>query len=51
MFFCEQSYIDDVLTQNSQNAQRFYLKFKIYSDMEGLEYTEFVADCVTTAGA
>ena len=51
MFFCEKSHIDDVLTQNSRNAQRFHLKSKRYSDMEGLEYTEFVADCVTTAGA
>ena len=50
MFFCEKSHIDDVLTQNSQNTQRFK-EYKRHPNMKGLEYTEFVADCVTTAGA
>ena len=51
MFFCEKSHIDDVLTQNSQNTQRDFKEYKRYPNMKGFEYTEFVADCVTTAGA
>ena len=50
MFFCEKSHIDDVLTQNSQNTQRFK-EYKRDPNMKGFEYTEFVADCVTPAGA
>lgn len=30
---------------------RDFKEYKRYPNMEGLENTEFVADCVTTAGA
>ena len=30
---------------------RDFKEYKIYPNMKGFEYTEFVADCVTTAGA
>lgn len=30
---------------------RDFKEYKRYPNMKGFEYTEFVADCVTTAGA